>query len=64
VVWSGQLKPGQTTGIKGWRMVNFRLEGADAVDIDGSVTVTSYQIEGDWVKTIQPKHRTTKRYGN
>ena len=63
LVWSGHLNPGATTGKSGWKMVNFSRGDADTVYLNGKVTLASYQIDGDWVHTIQAKHRTTKSYG-
>lgn len=64
LVWTGHLNPGATTGKSGWRMVNFSRGDADTIDLNGKVTLASYQIDGDWVHMIQSKHRTTKKYGN
>jgi len=63
LTWSGHLNPGQKTGRGGWRTASFNHDGCDTVDMNGTVTVTGYQIDGDWFHSIQPKHRTTKRYG-
>ena len=63
LTWNGHLNPGQTTGRSGWKTASFNHDGCDTVDMNGTVTVTGYQIDGDWFHSIQPKHRTTKRYG-
>jgi uncharacterized protein YjdB len=64
ITWSGRLNPGQKTGRSGWRTDHIQHDDADTVDFNGSVTVTGYQIDGDWVHVIQPKHRTTRKYGH
>ena len=64
LTWSGRLNPGQTTGRNGWKTAAFNHDECDTVDMNGNITVTGYQIDGDWVHVIQPKHRTTKKYGN
>ena len=63
LTWNGHLNPGQKTGQSGWRTASFNHDGCDTVYMNGTVTVTGYQIDGDWFHSIQPKHRTTKRYG-
>ena len=64
LTWNGHLNPGQTTGRSGWRTDPINHDDCDTVDMNGTVTVTGYQIDGDWYHNIQPKHRTTKRYGH
>ena len=63
LTWNGHLNPGQTTGRSGWKTASFNHDDCETVDMNGTVTVTGYQIDGDWFHNIQPKHRTTKRYG-
>jgi hypothetical protein len=45
------------------KTASFNHDDCETVDMNGTVTVTGYQIDGDWFHNIQPKHRTTKRYG-
>ena len=61
VVWRGTLEPGEKTGRKNWKMVNYSLP----VHIDttrGSVTLYSYQLNHDWIKTIRKANRIIKDY--
>ena len=55
--WTGILNPGEETSIrKPWSMINYKLP----ISIDetrGSVTIYSYQVENDWIKTIREKNR-------
>lgn len=62
VVWSGSLAPGETTGRGNWKMVNYQppKNGPDATR--GFVTVVSYQIDNDWIKTIRQSNRPWKEY--
>lgn len=57
VVWSGTLPPGGTTGQRNWRMVNFRTPDCGMSMTRGSITIVSFQIDGDWIKTITKSHR-------
>jgi uncharacterized protein YjdB len=63
IIWTGTLNPGETTGKNHWKMVNYQLpEGIGIYDTRGSVTVCSYQIDHDWIKTIRQSHRKPKDY--
>ena len=60
LVWSGTLPPGGTTGQRNWRMVNFKTPSCGMNNTRGSITIISYQIDGDWIKTITNRHRPNK----
>ena len=62
VVWTGTLRPGQTTGKTHWKMVNYKAPSVGIYSTRGTMTVISYQIEDDWVKTIRSKYRVLKDY--
>ena len=56
-LWAGTLPPGGTTGQRNWRMVNFRTPDCGMSMTRGSITIVSFQIDGDWIKTITKSHR-------
>ena len=60
VVWSGKLAPGKKTGENHWKMVHFKTPSCGMDMTRGQITVYSYQIEHDWVKTIRKNHRPSK----
>ena len=60
IVWNGRLGPGGTTGKNNWKMKNFRTPECGMDYTRGSITIISYQIEGDWIKDIQKSHQPTK----
>ena len=63
LVWNGKLRPGETTGKKNWKMQNFELKSLSVSDTKGTVTLCSYQIDNDWIKTIRQSHRPKKKFG-
>jgi uncharacterized protein YjdB len=62
IVWSGTLAPGETTGTRHWKMSNYRAPSKGIYTTRGTVTLYSFQIENDWIKTIREHNRTTKDY--
>ncbi len=56
-VWKKPLLPGEETSLKNpWRMINYKAP--DNMDLTrGTVTIVSYQVEEDWIKTIRENHR-------
>lgn len=58
-VWNGRLSPGQSTGKKLWTMYNY----APPMHIgmyEGTVTITEFVIDHDWVKVIPTSMRPAK----
>ena len=62
IVWTGTLRPGESTGKNHWKMVNYKAPSVGIYSTRGTVSVVSYQIENDWVKTIRNKNRQLKDY--
>ena len=62
VVWSGTLPPGSTTGKAHWKMVSFKTPSCGMDMTRGQITVYSYQIDGDWIKTIRKARRPHKEW--
>ena len=62
VVWTGNLAPGETTGSRHWKMVNYRAPEGGVRNTTGTVTLTSYQIDNDWIKTIPTGSRSSMNY--
>lgn len=60
LVWSGTLSPGSTTGSGRWKMVNYSAPPFGLDKTRGTITIISYQIEGDWIKTITQRHRPSQ----
>ena len=57
VVWKKTLLPGEETSLKKpWQMVNY-IAPANMDITWGTVTLISYQVDDDWIKTIREKHR-------
>ena len=61
LVWSGSLRPGETTGQRNWRAVNYAAPAKFNVT-RGVVTLVSFQIDGDWIKTIRKGNRPSQEY--
>ena len=57
LVWTGVLEPGRTTGQNRWKMVDFKKPSCGMDMTRGRITVISYQIDHDWIKTIREKNR-------
>ena len=62
LVWSGTLLPGESTGKNHWKMSNYRAPEGGIGKTHGWVTVYSFQIENDWIKTIREGNRRTMEY--
>ena len=62
VVWSGTLQPGATTREKGWKMQDYKQPDIGVDNTRGTLTLVSYQIENDWIKTIRKNNRKTREY--
>ncbi len=62
IVWSGTLEPGEMTGTKRWKMVNYKPPASGIGKTHGTVTVCKYQIDNDWIKTIRKRYRKVKEY--
>lgn len=62
VVWSGSLAPGETTGSGHWKMVNYKAPKDGLSHTRGTLTLVSYQIENDWIKTIREFNRPSMDY--
>ena len=60
MVYKRTLLPGEATKESGWKYVNFKLPDSMTVSTY-VVTVTKYQIDNDWVKTIRKKFQPTKK---
>ena len=44
-------------------MVNFKLKSPHISDTCGTVTLTEFQIENDWIKLIRNRKRVQKKFG-
>ncbi|MBR3099377.1 MAG: Ig-like domain-containing protein [Clostridia bacterium] len=56
-VWRKTLLPGEETSLRNpWKMINYKAP-ADMDVTRGTVTILSYQIDDDWIKTIREKRR-------
>jgi uncharacterized protein YjdB len=62
IVWSGALQPGETTGTRHWKMVNYSAPSPGIKKTSGTITLYQFQIDNDWIKTIRERHRTKKDY--
>ena len=62
IVWSGTLQPGQSTGARHWKMVNYSAPSQSIVNTTGTITLYQFQIDNDWIKTIRERHRSKKNY--
>ena len=62
IVWSGALQPGETTGTRHWKMVNYSAPSQGIKKTSGTITLYQFQIDNDWIKTIRERHRTKKDY--
>ena len=62
VVWNGTLRPGEKTGRKNWKMQNYRAPAIGIMNTRGCMTLVSYQIDRDWIKTIRKNNRVTLEY--
>ena len=62
VVWNGVLAPGERTGGAHWKMVNFNTPACGMNYTRGKITVCSYQIDGDWIKTIRTRNRPSRKW--
>lgn len=60
MVYNKPLEPGASTREGNWKLVNFMLPDSPLVS-DYVMTLTEFQIDNDWVKTIRQKNRPTKR---
>ena len=60
IVWSGTLSPGSKTGPRNWRMVNFKTPSCGMDMTRGQITVISFQIDNDWIKTITRRNQPYK----
>ena len=61
VVWKKPVDPGETTGRDLWQMINYQAP-ADMGKTRGVVTIVSYEIDNDWIKTIRKNHRETSEW--
>lgn len=61
VVWKKPVDPGETTGKDLWQMVNYQAP-ADMMKTRGVVTIVSYQIDDDWIKTIRKNNRQNSEW--
>ena len=57
MIWSGTLTHGKRTGKDGWRMVNYMKPDCGMYNTRGQITITSYQIDNDWIKCIRKKNQ-------
>ncbi len=56
-VWRKTLLPGEETSLRNpWKMINYKAP-ADMDVTRGTVTILSYQIDDDWIKTIRERRR-------
>ena len=62
IVWTGTLNPGEVTGKNHWKMVNYSVPEGGIYSTRGTVRLFSYQIDGDWIKTIRKSRRPYKDY--
>ena len=62
IIWSGTLRPGETTGVSHWKMSNYQAPAKGINSTRGVVTLCSFQIENDWIKTIRDGNRPWKDY--
>lgn len=60
IVWNGRLAPGESTGKQKWKMVNFMTPSCGMDMTRGQITIYSYNIEGEWLKTIRKFNRPYK----
>lgn len=62
ITWSGTLNPGESTGKRHWKMVNYQVPDGGIYSTRGTVRLVSYQLDGDWIKTIKKSLRPHKDY--
>ena len=60
MVYTRSLDPGESTQEKYWKTVNFMLPDDPTVSYY-VIKVVEYQIDNDWVKTIQQRNQPTKK---
>ena len=60
-IWTGRLLPGQSTGKKLWTMYNYTAP-IHMSFYEGTVTIVSYEIDHDWIKTIPESMRPAKKW--
>ena len=60
LVYNRTLGPGEKTQEKFWKTVNFMLPDSLTVS-EYVIKIVEYQIDNDWVKTIQPRNQPTKK---
>ena len=60
MVYNRLLAPGASTQEGYWKLVNFMLPDSPTVS-DYVMTLTEFQIDGDWVKVIRQKNRPKKK---
>ena len=60
MVYTRTLGPGATTGDSGWKVVDYKEPDSPAV-ANYVIKITQFQIDNDWVETIQKRHQPTKK---
>jgi len=60
MIYQRPLGPGESTKEAYWQTVNFMLPESLTVS-DYVVKVTEFEIDHDWIKTIRPKNRPSKK---
>lgn len=60
MVYNKPLEPGASTREGNWKLVNFLMPDSPTVAYY-VMTLTDFQIDNDWMKTIRQKNRPTKK---
>lgn len=60
MVYTRSIDPGESTQERYWKTVNFMLPQDPTVSYY-VIKVVEYQIDNDWVKTIQPRNQPTRK---
>lgn len=60
IVYNRPLNPGASTEERYWKVIDF-TPSDNALVAYYVIKVVEYQIDNDWVKTIQPRNRPTKK---
>ncbi len=60
-VWKKGIEPGDTTGRTAWQLVNYKAP-ENLKNTRGVITLTSFEIDHDWIKTIRKNNRPHKEW--
>ena len=64
LVWKGELNPGEKTGSRHWKIIDYQAPDDFVYNDDyaGTITITQYIIDNDWVKVIRERNRPKKPF--